>query len=159
MSVEHSCERCMSVEHSCELCCYQGSIGRLWSLPGQVVECILAQKYCPAGLQNMFHPSFQFFLTDAHIYPSINTGSFTMLFTILVSLVATTAAADVPSCARRGLFDWSSATALQALLQPPLQIDGNRCANVCRLSPLCGSFASSTNQLSTDWCLIFRQGT
>ncbi|KAH7091451.1 hypothetical protein FB567DRAFT_274905 [Paraphoma chrysanthemicola] len=84
-----------------------------------------------------------------------------MLLTISIALLASAStsvmAADVPSCARRAAYNASSPTLSQALLQPVLQIDGNRCANICRLLPSCGGFASSANKLPTDWCLIFKQ--
>ncbi|KAF2030962.1 hypothetical protein EK21DRAFT_64237, partial [Setomelanomma holmii] len=79
------------------------------------------------------------------------------LLTILCSLIASATAADVPSCTRKGSFDTFNANATKFLLQPPLKLDGNRCANVCRLLPGYGSFASTAQNLPTDTCLIFNQ--
>jgi len=83
-----------------------------------------------------------------------------MLFTaILLSLIASTATAAPtadPVCARHGFFE-STKTNLESLLQPPLQIEALRCANICRLAGNCGAFASSGMRLPTDWCLIFKK--
>jgi hypothetical protein len=40
-------------------------------------------------------------------------------------------------------------------IQPPLQIDALRCANLCRLVSTCGGFAATGKQEESSWCFMF----
>jgi hypothetical protein len=83
-----------------------------------------------------------------------------MLLTVLLPLLAITAMAQTtyPNCGRRGMFDLSNPASSNNLVMPAIQIDAERCASICGLSPGCGGFASTGKKRPTDWCLIFRDG-
>jgi hypothetical protein len=66
--------------------------------------------------------------------------------------------ASLPIGAKRFLFSWLNTAAIESLLQPALQIDAPRCAQICLLSPKCGGVASSAKSKPTDWRLIFGKG-
>jgi hypothetical protein len=55
------------------------------------------------------------------------------------------------SCARH--LTLSPTTPLA--IQPPLQIDALRCANICRLVSTCGGFAATGKQEELSWCFMF----